>query len=264
MSRIDADRLVKDLRTQNFGRKIVFLRNVASTNDLAKKLADYGAGEGTIVLAERQSAGKGRLGRIWTSPLGGLYFSIILKPKIKANDAVKLVFVGSLAVVETLRDLYGLRVETKWPNDVLVDGKKVCGVLAEMISMGDRLKFVILGIGINVNFKVRKVFPKELQESVASLRDVLGGKVKLEKLFRKLLENLEFLYDVFLKKGFVQILEEWKKFACFLGCPVEVLVDGQKWIGTVLDVEEDGALRLKLEDGTVKRFLYGDVTLRFG
>jgi BirA family biotin operon repressor/biotin-[acetyl-CoA-carboxylase] ligase len=130
--------------------------------------------------------------------------------------------------------------------------------------MGDRLKFVILGIGINVNFKVRKVFPKELQESVASLRDVLGGKVKLEKLFRKLLENLEFLYDVFLKKGFVQILEEWKKFACFLGCPVEVLVDGQKWIGTVLDVEEDGALRLKLEDGTVKRFLYGDVTLRFG
>jgi BirA family biotin operon repressor/biotin-[acetyl-CoA-carboxylase] ligase len=130
--------------------------------------------------------------------------------------------------------------------------------------MGDRLKFVILGIGINVNFKVRKVFPKELQESVASLRDVLGRKIKLEKLFRKLLENLESLYDIFLKKGFVQILEEWKKFARFLGCPVEVLVDRQKWRGTALDVEEDGALRLKLEDGTVKRFLYGDVTLRFG
>lgn len=263
MSRIDAGRLIKDLRTQNFGRKIVFLRNVVSTNDLAKKLAGYGAGEGTVVLAERQSAGKGRLGRAWFSPLGGLYFSLILKPNMRASDAVNLVFVASLAVAEILRDLYGLRVETKWPNDVLVDGKKVCGVLAEMSSIGDRLKFVVLGIGINVNFEVRKVFPKELQESVTSLQDVLGRKIKLEKLFRKLLEKLESLYGMFLKKGFVQILEEWKKFACFLGCPVEVLVDRQKWIGTALDVEEDGALSLKLEDGTVKRFLYGDVTLRF-
>ncbi|RJS76283.1 biotin--[acetyl-CoA-carboxylase] ligase, partial [Candidatus Bathyarchaeota archaeon] len=101
--------------------------------------------------AEEQSAGKGRLGRTWISPRGGLYFSIILKPKIRVSDAVKLVFVASLAVAETIRDLYGLNTETKWPNDVLVDGKKVCGILAETSSIGERLKFVVLGIGINAN-----------------------------------------------------------------------------------------------------------------
>ena len=262
MEKIDADKLQKGLNTENFGKKIVFLREVASTNDFAKTLANYGADEGTVIFAEEQSAGKGRLGRTWISPRGGLYFSIILKPKIKVSDAVKLVFVASLAVAETIRDLYGLNAETKWPNDVLVDGKKVCGILAETSSIGERLKFVVLGIGINANFNVKEAFPKELQESATSLQDVLGRKVEIEKLFKKLLERLERLYTLFLKNGFTQILEKWKKFASFLGCQVEVLSDSQKWIGLALNVEEDGSLSLKLENGTVKRFLSGDITLR--
>ncbi len=262
MAKIDANKLQEGLNTKNFGRKIVFLREITSTNDFAKKLANYGADEGTVVLAEKQSAGKGRLGRTWISPHGGLYFSIILKPEIRVSDAVKLVFVASLAVAETLRDLYGLKVETKWPNDVMVDNKKVCGILAEMSSMGEHLKFVVLGIGVNANFNVRETFPEELQKSVISLHDVLGKKVKREQIFKKLLEKLENLYTCFLQGGFVQILEEWKKLASFLGRQVEVLSDSQKWTGTALNVEEDGSLILKLDDGTVKRFLSGDITLR--
>ncbi len=262
MAKIDADKLQEGLNTKNFGKKIVFLHEATSTNDFAKELANYGADEGTVVLAENQSAGKGRLGRVWLSPRGGLYFSIILKPKIKISDAVKLVFVASLAVAESIRNLYGLKVETKWPNDVLVDGKKVCGILAETSSIGERLKFVVLGVGVNVNLNVEKAFPKELQESATSLQDMLGRKVEIEKLFKKLLERLERLYTLFLKNGFTQILEKWKKFASFLGCQVEVSSDSQKWSGTALDVEEDGSLSLKLENGTVKRFLSGDITLR--
>ena len=262
MEKIDADKLQEGLNTKNFGKKIVFLHEATSTNDFAKELANYGADEGTVVLAENQSAGKGRLGRVWLSPRGGLYFSIILKPKIKISDAVKLVFVASLAVAESIRNLYGLKVETKWPNDVLVDGKKVCGILAETSSIGERLKFVVLGVGVNANFNVKEAFPKELQESATSLQDMLGRKVEIEKLFKKLLERLERLYTLFLKNGFTQILEKWKKFAGFLGHRVEVLSDNQKWIGLALNVEEDGSLSLKLEDGTVKRFLFGDVTLR--
>ena len=262
MAKIDADKLQEGLNTKNFGKKIVFLHEAISTNDFAKKLANYGADEGTVIFAEEQSAGKGRLGRTWISPRGGLYFSIILKPKIKVSDAVKLVFVASLAVAETIRDLYGLNTETKWPNDVLVDGKKVCGILAETSSIGERLKFVVLGVGVNANFNVKEAFPKELQESATSLQDMLGRKVEIEKLFKKLLERLEKLYTLFLKNGFTQILEKWKKFASFLVCQVEVLSDSQKWSGTALDVEEDGSLSLKLENGTVKRFLSGDITLR--
>ncbi|RJS80687.1 biotin--[acetyl-CoA-carboxylase] ligase, partial [Candidatus Bathyarchaeota archaeon] len=130
---------------------------------------------------------KGRLGRTWISPRGGLYFSIILKPKIRVGDAVKLVFVASLAVAETLRDLYGLNAETKWPNDVLVDGKKVCGILAEMSSMGEHLKFVVLGVGVNANFNVREKFPKKLQKTATSLQEVLDRKV--ESMGKSFLKN---------------------------------------------------------------------------
>ena len=262
MEKIDADKLQEGLNTENFGKKIVFLHEAISTNDFAKKLANYGADEGTVVFAEEQSAGKGRLGRTWISPRGGLYFSIILKPKIRVSDAVKLVFVASLAVAETIRDLYGLNTETKWPNDVLVDGKKVCGILAETSSIGERLKFVVLGIGINANFNVREKFPKKLQKTATSLQEVLDRKVDGEKLFKKLLEKLENFYACFLQSGFVQILEEWKELASFLGRQVVVLSGNRKWTGTALNVEKDGSLILKLEDGTVKRFLSGDVTLR--
>jgi len=253
---VNADRLQEGLRTKLFGRIILFLREVGSTNDLAKELAAYGAVEGTVVVAETQTAGRGRLGRGWASPKGGLWFSVVLRPELKPAEAVKLVFVAGLAVVEVLRELYGVRVETKWPNDVLVKGRKVCGILSEMNTTDGKVNFVVLGIGVNANF-LENAFPEELKANATSLESELGRKVKLDALFRTLLERLENLYELFIREGFNLILEEWKKYAGFLGCQVEVTSLTEKMSGLALDVDQEGALVLRLEGGTITRFFVG-------
>ncbi|MDH5793150.1 MAG: biotin--[acetyl-CoA-carboxylase] ligase [Candidatus Bathyarchaeota archaeon] len=258
------DRFQEGLRTKRFGRNIVFLREVGSTNDLAKELAGYGAVEGTVVVAETQTAGRGRLDREWVSPVGGLWFSVVLRPELKPAEAVRLVFVAGLAVAEILRELYGLKSETKWPNDVLVNGRKVCGILTEMNTTDEKVNYVIVGIGVNANFDVAKVFSEELRKVAVSLENELGRKVRLEELFRALLEKLENFYKLFLKEGFDHILKEWKKYAGFLGCQVEVVSRTEKWVGLALDVGDDGSLILRLKDGTVKRVFTGDATLQSG
>jgi len=260
--RLNVGRLQEGLRTRRFARNIVFLREIGSTNDLAKELAGYGAVEGTVVVAETQTSGHGRLDREWVSPKGGLWFSIIFRPELKPAEAFGLVFASGLAVAEALRELYGLKAETKWPNDVLVNGRKVCGILTEMNTTGERINYVIVGIGVNANFDVAKVFPEELRKVATSLENGLGRKVSLEELFKVLLGKLESFYELFLKEGFGCILAEWKKYAGFLGCQVEVASGTEKWVGLASDVEDDGALILRLENGTVKRVFVGDATLQ--
>jgi BirA family biotin operon repressor/biotin-[acetyl-CoA-carboxylase] ligase len=261
-TRINVDKLQMDLHTKRFGRRIIFLREVGSTIEVAKQLADYGAEEGTVVIAEVQTAGRGRMGRRWISPEGGLYFSIILRPKISPKEAVRLVFLSGLAVAQVLRGVYSLKAEIKWPNDVLVNGQKVCGVLAEMNTTGEKVNYVIASIGLNANFDVEKVFPEEFRKVATTLENELGRKVELEELFKVLLGKLESFYELFLKEGFDRILAEWKKYAGFLGCQVEVASGAEKWVGLASDVGNDGALILRLEDGTVKRVFVGDATLR--
>ena len=259
---VNVDRLQEGLRTRRFGRTILFLREVGSTNDLAKELASYGVVEGTVVVAETQTAGRGRLGREWVSPKGGLWFSVILKPKLKPAEAVGLVFVAGLAVAEALRELYAVQVETKWPNDVLLKGRKVCGILSEMSTVDEKVNYVTVGVGVNANFDVEKAFPEELRANATSLENELGRKVKLEELFKALLEKLENVYELFLKEGFAPVLGKWKTYAGFLGSQVEVTSGTEKWVGLASDVGNDGALVMKLGDGTVKRVFVGDATLR--
>jgi BirA family biotin operon repressor/biotin-[acetyl-CoA-carboxylase] ligase len=260
--RLNVGRLQEGLRTKRFGRNIVFLREVGSTNDFAKELAGYGAVEGTIVVAETQTCGRGRLDREWVSPKGGLWFSIILRPELKPAEAFGLAFVSGLAVAEVLRELYGLKAETKWPNDVLVNGRKVCGILTEMKTAGKRINYVIVGIGVNANFDVAKVFPEELRKIATSLENVLGRKVSLEELFKALIEKLENIHELFLKEGFGPVLKKWKAYAGFLGCQVEVASDSEELCGLALDVNSEGALILRLEEGTERRVFAGDLSLR--
>jgi len=259
--KLNVDRLQEGLRTKRFGKNIIFLREVGSTNDLAKELAAYGAAEGTVVVAETQTAGRGRLGRGWVSPVGGLWFSVVLRPELKPAEAVRLVFVAGLAVAEVLRELYGLKAETKWPNDVLVKGRKICGILTEMNTIGEKVNYVIVGVGVNANFDVAKVFPEDLRKVGTSLENELGRKVRLEELFRALLEKLENIYGLFLEEGFGPVLGKWKTYAGFLNCQVEVASGTEKWVGLAFDVRDDGSLILRLKDGTVKRVFIGDVTL---
>jgi BirA family biotin operon repressor/biotin-[acetyl-CoA-carboxylase] ligase len=143
-----------------------------------------------------------------------------------------------------------------------VNGRKVCGILAEMNTAGDSVNFVVVGIGINVNFDTKKALPRELWENATSLENELDEKVQLDALFRAVVERLECIYELFLEQSFASVLKEWKKHAGFLGCKVKVISDSEEWVGQALDVEDDGALTIRLDDGTVKHFLVGDVSLR--
>jgi BirA family biotin operon repressor/biotin-[acetyl-CoA-carboxylase] ligase len=256
------DKIQENLQTKKLGKKILYLHEIGSTNDLAKELANYGASEGTIVIAETQTAGRGRLNRKWFSPKGGLYFSILFRPKLKAKEIIKLVFVAGLAVAEVLHENYGLNVETKWPNDVLVNGRKVCGILSEMKTKDERVNYAVIGVGINANINVKEEFPEELKTVATSIENELGRKVRLEELLKLLLEKLDILYEQFLEEGFLQVLKRWKEYASFLGKEVEVMDEVKRLHGLALDVDDEGALVIKLEDGTMKRILVGDVSLK--
>ncbi|MDH5482447.1 MAG: biotin--[acetyl-CoA-carboxylase] ligase [Candidatus Bathyarchaeota archaeon] len=256
------DKLRKSLRTIRFGRRIFFCREVGSTNDWAKELAELGAVEGTVTIAETQTCGRGRLGRQWISPKGGLWISIILRPQLKPAEATKLVFAVGLATAEVLRELYGLEAETKWPNDVLVNGRKICGILTEMKTSGNCVNHVVMGIGINANFSVGKVFSEELRKAATSLEEEIGRKIKLERLFSFLIERIESVYDLYIKEGFAVILKKWKKHASFLGHAVEVVSETERLHGLARDVDLEGALILRLENGKIKRVFVGDVSLR--
>lgn len=258
----EINRLRETIQTRRFGKEFVFLRETTSTNDVARELASKGAPEGVVVIAEMQTAGRGRLQRRWFSPRGGLYFSIVLRPGIKARDAAKLAFVASLAVAEVLKERYGLPVEVKWPNDVLVNAKKICGVLVETEARGEEIGYAIIGIGVNVNIDVEKELPEELRASTTSIMNELGLEVRLDEIFKYILEKLEDLYEEFLRSGFSRILERWKRYAGFLGKTVEVSSGSERLQGLALDIDHEGALIVRLSDGGTRRFLVGEISLR--
>lgn len=227
--------------------KILWFKTVDSTNNIAKKLAEEGFEEGTIIVAETQTKGRGRYRRTWFSPKGGLWFSIILRPEMSPNEVFKLNFLTTLSIVKAINDLYNLKAEIKWPNDVLINGKKVCGVLNETKIKDGKLEFVILGIGMNVNIPL-EVFPKELRKTSTSLKILLRENVPIMVLLQKILKNIFFYYSE-VKKNFIQILNEYKCFMKMLNSWVEINVGNKKMKGQVIDVnEETGALIVKLRN----------------
>ncbi len=226
---------------------IVTLDEVDSTNEYAKRIASE-VPEGTVVVARRQTAGKGRRGRRWASPEGGLWFSVILKPP---RVDPRLVFVGALGVTDLLRD-FGVSAGIKWPNDVWVEGRKIAGILTE----GKANEYVILGIGLNVNNPI----PEELEKTATSMSTLLGREIPLEVVLQRLLEHLSRWYGLFLKEP-GRVVEEVRKRTFILGRPV-VVITGEKVLrGRAVDVLDDGSLLVETPEGPVK-ILYGDVSLR--
>jgi len=260
--RLTLSKLPEGSRTRLFGRSIFFSKKVASTNEWAKKLASQGAPEGWVVIAGTQTHGRGRLDHGWISPLGGLWFSLILRPNQRLAKAARLTFVAGIAVAETLHEQYGLRTQTMWPNDVLVNGRKICGILGEASMMGKEVNTVILGIGINANFIAERVLPESIRQKATSLQTELNRRIQLEELFIRLLEKLEATYAFYKRRGFISILKQWKRYAGFLGQNVEVTDRNEMITGLAYDVDEDGALILMLENGVFKHVFAGDVSLR--
>jgi len=252
---------VKDcLQTQILGHPLLYFRELNSTNDMAKELAIRGAREGTVINAETQTQGRGRLERKWLSPPGGLWVSVILRPRTGPKHAPKLTLMVSVAMARTIIKLFQLKAEIKWPNDVLVERKKVCGILAEAKIERGILDFVVVGIGINASFNVNAL-PPFLRDSSTTLKDELNGEVEGESLLCTLLQEIESYYHLFTNGEFGTILNEWRGFASFLGSCVEVIIHGERIEGKAVDIDENGALMVKLKDQTVRRLTSGDLTL---
>jgi len=261
MTPILIQRVKTGLQTKIIGQTIHYFHELTSTNDMAKELAMKGAKEGTVIVAGTQTHGRGRLGRDWISPEGGLWFSIILRPKVSPRDAPKLTLMMSVAVAKSINKLFDLEVEIKWPNDVLVKGKKVCGVLTETSTNGESLNFAVVGVGVNANFSLRD-FPASLRGSSTTLKEEMKREIDCEALLRSLLEETEHYYNMFTQGKFNTVLAEWKQLSKFLDSYIEVTSLDEKFEGWATDIDENGALMIKLRDQTTRKILSGDVTIR--
>ncbi len=251
------------LKTRWMGRKIHYFQTIDSTNSVAYQMALRGAAEGEIVVAESQENGRGRLGRHWSSPLFlNLYLSVILRPQIPPHQASLITLMAAVAAADAIERFSGLHPAIKWPNDILLEDRKAAGLLNEIHSETDRIHFVILGIGVNLNMD-GKSFPKEIREVATSLKREMGQTISRKDFLGSLLGKLEEWYEIFLKEGGGVILEEWRKRANVEGKRVKVSSFGETLIGRAIDVDSDGALILEVGGGERRRIVAGDVEYKW-
>lgn len=244
------------LATRLLGHQIYSYQAISSTNDTAYRMAEEGAAEGIVIVSEQQTAGKGRIGRRWTSPKGGIYLSLILRPSMMPTEVSKLTLVAAVSVAETLRDIAAINCSIKWPNDILVGKHKICGILTELKAEQDVTSFVILGIGINVNTK-----QASLPKNATSIRKESGAEHPKAVVAKRLLENLELHYLQFKKGKFNTIIEQWKDLSAVLGKHVKIAEKARIIEGQAIDIDSGGALVVRLDNGFTERVLAGDVIL---
>ncbi|MHB8104789.1 MAG: biotin--[acetyl-CoA-carboxylase] ligase [Dehalococcoidales bacterium] len=256
MSELSIAAIMKNLKTKIIGRKVIYLPSVTSTMDTARQEALEGAVEGMVVIAGEQTGGRGRLKRTWLAPVGNIALSIILYPDIKSLPY--LIMVASLAVTKSIESVTGLKGQIKWPNDVLIDGKKVGGILIENEVKGNKVAYSIVGIGINVNLKVDAY--NEIANTATSLKSKTNDSNLRIKLIRALLQEFDLLY-VKLPDG-KAIYEAWRDKLVTLGKQVRAQSGSQITVGIAETVDEDGALVIRGVDGTLTKVVAGDVTLR--
>ena len=237
------------------GRKIHYFDEVTSTHEKAIELADT-AEEGTVIIAEKQKKGIGRFGRKWISPEGGLYLSIILKPEIRPINAPKITLITGIAVVRLIRKL-GLDAKIKWPNDILIHEKKVCGILTSAITRDDKVDYVVVGIGINANVDI-STFPKELRKSATSLKEESKKEVSIENIIKDLLYEIEIIYETFKEGKFAYLLNEWRMLSDTIGKKVKIKTRTEVIEGNAVGVKKDGMLIIELEDGSLREIFAGE------
>ena len=248
----------KSLNTRYMGRKFIYHETVTSTNDVCKEIADESP-EGTAVTCDEQTGGKGRLGRVWKSPKGtGVWISIILKPDISPMSVSSVTLAAGLAVCRTVKKVSGLEAGIKWPNDVYVNGRKLCGILTEMSAQIEKVDYVIVGIGINAN---TEYFPEELEYIACSLYTEACVKFDRNLIIKTLLEEFENIYDKFNMYGFSAIRSEYEKECINIGRRVNVISkDGFE--GTAIGVNSDGELMVRKDTGEEVTVFSGEVSIR--
>jgi len=245
-----------NLETHFVGQRVIYYPSLTSTMEAARQEAQQGAAEGTVIITDEQTAGRGRVRRIWLSPRGNIALSVILYPSMVYLPS--LIMLTSLAVVYSVASVTGLKPQLKWPNDVLINGKKVCGILVESEVRGSRVGYAVIGIGVNVNLRLSD-FP-ELLPVATSLSDELGREISLVELIQCLLVELERLYLTLPSGG--SIYQQWRDRLVTLGRKVEVRWGKTIYAGIAESVAGNGSLLLRSSNGSLTKIVAGDVTLR--
>lgn len=254
--------------TKNFGKKVIYHEEIDSTNTAAKELGKQAGSHGVLVLAEEQNQGRGRLGRDWSSPKGsGIFMTIVLQPQIPPVHASMLTLVAALAVNQGIRKVTGLDSYIKWPNDIVVNGKKVCGILTEMSTMNQRLECVVIGMGINAN---RDVFPEELKSTATSLKLECSKEIDRTELIVAVMNFLEQYYELFLEtESLKNMLTEYNEVLINRNKQVRIIGSDKEYTGTALGINEVGALLVQTEEqhqgiktSIIKTVVSGEVSVR--
>lgn len=258
---VTMEELKSRLRTAWMGQSVVYLESVDSTNTHAKRLAEEGAPAGTLVITDEQTFGKGRRGRSWASSRGdNIMMTVILRPQIRPEHASRLTLLMALAVAKGIRKVTGLAAGIKWPNDVVVRGKKVCGILTELSMEMEDINYVVIGAGINVN---QQHFPEEIRETAGALCLELGSRIPRAGLAAAVLEELEAVYEQFLRTEDLSALcEEYNALCVNRGREIRVLDPGKEYTGTTDGINASGELVVRKADGTVTAVYAGEVSVR--
>jgi BirA family biotin operon repressor/biotin-[acetyl-CoA-carboxylase] ligase len=249
------------LNTNIMGRRILYSEEVTSTQDVAEEAARKGAEEGVVVISERQTEGRGRKGRLWASPpREGVYFSAVLRPNLRPTQIIQIPLIAGVAVCKAIRRITPLEPRIKWPNDITISGKKVGGILTEMSCDIDRVNHIVLGIGVNVNTQC-SLLPEPARGIATSLAEKCGEYISRVRLVQCLLAEFDALYNEFLVSGFDASRQEWKALDDTIGSWVKVSDAKEEIKGKALDIDEEGFLLVRKENGDVKRIISGDVSL---
>ncbi|MGO4183076.1 biotin--[acetyl-CoA-carboxylase] ligase [Paenibacillus sp. MCAF9] len=249
---LSVEKLENQLQGNIFGQHIHYFETVESTQNLARAAAEEGALEGTLFVAEQQVKGRGRMGRGWISPRGkGIWMSMVLRPSVPIHFAPQLTLLTAVALCRSLKRLTGLPIGIKWPNDLLIEGKKISGILLESAAEDERLRYVIAGIGISVNLEEAD-YPVELLEKATSLRISGQQKWSREEVIADFLKEWEQLYFLYQEQGFSPIVTLWEALSVSLGKTVRLTTPQGELVGIPIGLEESGAIRIQLEDGSIK------------
>jgi BirA family transcriptional regulator, biotin operon repressor / biotin---[acetyl-CoA-carboxylase] ligase len=259
--RVSSNEIQLGLKTEFIGRAIHYEEVVDSTQKIAHVLSNEDAPEGTVVVAEQQTAGRGRLNRSWESPKhSGIWMSIILRPKIMPQRAPQLTLLAAVAVVQAIQDLTNVNCEIKWPNDILINGKKLVGILTELQSEPDRIKAVIIGIGINAN-QDESDFPEWIQNTATSIALESGRKINRAELMQVIFKKIEKLYADYLKHGFKVIKLLWESYAISIGQNIVAKTLNGSIKGKALGINEDGVLLVEGSDGKIHKIHSADIEI---
>lgn len=251
--------LKRMLATRTLGRNLRVEARTASTNDIAKQLAQDGAADGTVVMADQQLQGRGRQGRSFASPAGvGIYMSLLLRPQVEISRLPQLTLVVGVAAADAITEVSSLPVELKWPNDIMIEKKKAGGILTESVIQADQSSVAIVGIGINVNTTLEQ-FPAELRGRVTSLALAAGRFVPRLPIAAAVMGHFEPLYDAFQQSGLAPILPRWLRYGRVAGKPVRCTTERGVEEGVALGLDEDGALLVRSRENPRLRVLSGDV-----